>query len=86
MAFLFGTWFVFSSVPETMAFLLNYLCHYFINKTVLLKRKEPSLMGFLMILILLNDRLYTVPFLEHQLLSIFKRLCLLLQSSSWYKE
>ena len=38
---------------------------------MLLERKEPSLLEFLMILILLNDRLYTMPFLEHQDFPVF---------------
>ena len=38
---------------------------------MLLKRKEPGLLQFLMILILLNDRLYTMPFLEHQDFPVF---------------
>ena len=65
-------------------FLLDYLYQYFTNKTVLLERKEASILQFLMILTLLKDRLYTVPFLEHLFFLIFKRLFLLLPSSSWY--
>ena len=66
-----------------MVFLIELLMSIFYQQNSVIGTQKPSLLEFLMILILLNDRFYTVPFLERQFFPIFNRLFLLLQSWSW---